>query len=105
VEQAGRRAVPVPGDQAEAAHCRSVIDSAVAEFGRIDVLVSNAAQQRTHDKPEDGPGQPAEVAPVYAMLASHEASYVSGARVAVTGGKTDPVGASVLSSRKDVTWQ
>ncbi|HET6193761.1 MAG TPA: SDR family oxidoreductase, partial [Trebonia sp.] len=32
------------------------------------------------------PGQPAEVAPVYVMLASDEASYVSGARVAVTGG-------------------
>jgi NAD(P)-dependent dehydrogenase (short-subunit alcohol dehydrogenase family) len=33
------------------------------------------------------PGEPAEVAPVYVMLASDEASYVSGARVAVTGGK------------------
>jgi hypothetical protein len=33
------------------------------------------------------PGQPAEVAPVYVMLASDEASYISGARVAITGGK------------------
>ena len=33
------------------------------------------------------PGQPKEVAPVYVMLASDEASYVSGATVAVTGGK------------------
>ena len=33
------------------------------------------------------PGHPAEVAPVYVMLASDEASYVSGARIAVTGGK------------------
>ena len=32
-------------------------------------------------------GQPAELAPVYVMLASDEASYVSGARIAVTGGK------------------
>lgn len=32
------------------------------------------------------PGQPAEVAPVYVMLASDEASYESGARIAVTGG-------------------
>ena len=32
-------------------------------------------------------GQPAEIAPVYVMLASDEASYVSGARIAVTGGK------------------
>src|SRR5438309_7447826 len=32
-------------------------------------------------------GQPAELAPVYVLLASDEASYVSGARIAVTGGK------------------
>ena len=32
-------------------------------------------------------GQPAELAPVYVMLASDESSYVSGATVAVTGGK------------------
>jgi len=31
-------------------------------------------------------GQPAELAPVYVLLASDQASYVSGARVAVTGG-------------------
>jgi NAD(P)-dependent dehydrogenase (short-subunit alcohol dehydrogenase family) len=195
VEQAGRKAVLVPGDLADPAHCRSVIDTAVGKFGRLDVLVSNAAQQRTHEKVEDisdeewdrtmavnlsaffyltkaalphmkpgssiigtssvnsdsptptlmpydvtkagianmtaalaqllaargiransvapGPiwtplipstmppehvesfgsssalgraGQPAEVAPVYVMLASDEASYVSGARIAVTGG-------------------
>jgi NAD(P)-dependent dehydrogenase (short-subunit alcohol dehydrogenase family) len=30
--------------------------------------------------------QPAELAPVYVLLASDEASYVSGARIAVTGG-------------------
>ena len=33
------------------------------------------------------PGQPAELAPVYVLLASDEGSYVSGARIAVTGGK------------------
>jgi NAD(P)-dependent dehydrogenase (short-subunit alcohol dehydrogenase family) len=37
--------------------------------------------------PMKRPGQPAELAPVYVMLASPEASYVSGATVAVTGGK------------------
>ncbi|MFL6682976.1 SDR family oxidoreductase, partial [Paraburkholderia graminis] len=32
------------------------------------------------------PGQPAELAPAYVMLASDEASYISGATIAVTGG-------------------
>ena len=43
VEEAGRRAILVPGDLADPAHCRAVIERAVAEFGRIDVLVNNAA--------------------------------------------------------------
>jgi len=196
VRDAGRTAVLVPGDLTDAAHCRTVIDHAVQEFGRVDILVSNAAFQATHqdlteisdeewdytlatnlsamfrlckaavphmpaggsiigttsvnsdtptpqllpydvtkagvanfmaglaqllaDKgiransvapgpiwtplipatmpaeqvasfgqqvPLGRPGQPAEVAPAYAFLASDEASYVSGARIAVTGGK------------------
>jgi NAD(P)-dependent dehydrogenase (short-subunit alcohol dehydrogenase family) len=33
------------------------------------------------------PGQPAELAPVYVLLASDESSYIAGAMVAVTGGK------------------
>ncbi|WP_309131752.1 SDR family oxidoreductase [Brevibacterium sp.] len=196
VEEAGRRCVLVPGNVAEPAHCRAIIDRAVDEFSRIDVLVSNAAFQMTRDSVEDIPdeewdhtmatnldaffhltkaaiphmrpgsviigstsvnsdspppqllpynvtkagianmvgslaqllgpkgiransvapgpiwtplipstmpedqvqdfgsqtplgraGQPVELAPVYVMLASDEASYVSGARVAVTGGQ------------------
>ncbi len=196
VQDAGRTAVLVPGDLTDAAHCRTVIDHAVQEFGRVDILVSNAAFQATHqdlteisdeewdytlatnlsamfrlckaavphmpaggsiigttsvnsdtptpqllpydvtkagvanfmaglaqllaDKgiransvapgpiwtplipatmpaeqvasfgqqvPLGRPGQPAEVAPAYVFLASDEASYVSGARIAVTGGK------------------
>ncbi|MEU0076169.1 SDR family oxidoreductase [Streptomyces sp. NPDC006332] len=196
VREAGRTCVPVPGDLADPAHCRSVVDKAVEEFGRVDVLVSNAAYQMTRESltdipdeewdrtlainlsaffhlakaavphmrpgsaiigstsvnsdspppqllpydvtkagianmvgslaqmlaskgiransvapgpiwtplipatmppeqvesfgaevPMGRPGQPAELAPVYVMLASDEASYVSGARVAVTGGQ------------------
>lgn len=37
--------------------------------------------------PMGRPAQPKELAPVYVMLATEEASYVSGATVAVTGGK------------------
>ena len=48
VEDAGRKAVLVPGDLTDAAHCRAVIDRAVQELGRVDILVSNAAFQATH---------------------------------------------------------
>ncbi|MBL0801540.1 MULTISPECIES: SDR family oxidoreductase [Streptomyces] len=196
VEEAGRRCVLVPGDLADPAHCRAVIDTALREFERLDILVSNAAFQMTRNAVEDipdeewdrtlatnvsaffhltkaavphlrpgatiigttsvnsdapppqllpynvtkagianmvgslsqllgpkgirvnsvapgpiwtplipatmpadqvesfgaevplgRPGQPAELAAVYVMLASDEASYVSGARIAVTGGQ------------------
>ncbi|MCU1616408.1 MAG: short-chain dehydrogenase/reductase [Frankiales bacterium] len=195
VEEAGRRCVLVAGDLSDRAHAKTVIPKAVEEFGKVDVLVNNAAFQMTHEFLEEisdeewdhtlatnltamfvltrdavphmppggsiinsssvnsdmpspqlapyamtkagianftaslaqmyaergiransvapGPiwtplipstmpeekvesfgkqvpleraGQPAEVAPVYVMLASDEASYVSGARIAVTGG-------------------
>ena len=38
----------VPGDLTDAAHCRAVIDRAVQELGKVDILVSNAAFQATH---------------------------------------------------------
>jgi NAD(P)-dependent dehydrogenase (short-subunit alcohol dehydrogenase family) len=49
VEAAGRKAVLVRGDLSSSEQCRTVIDTAVQEFGRIDVLVSNAAYQMTHN--------------------------------------------------------
>ncbi|MEU3216692.1 SDR family oxidoreductase [Streptomyces sp. NPDC006971] len=45
IEEAGRRAVPVTCDIREEAQCRTLIETAVSEFGRIDVLVNNAAYQ------------------------------------------------------------
>ncbi|AVS93237.1 NAD(P)-dependent oxidoreductase [Paracidovorax avenae] len=191
----GRRAVGVPGDIREEAHCNAIIERAVKDLGGIDILVNNAAYQMAHesideisaeefdrtfrtnvyatfylskaaarhmppgsaiintvsvnaDKPNktllayastkgalqnftgglaqlladkgirvncvapgpiwtplipstlpierarefgkqvplQRPGQPAEVAPAYVMLASDQASFISGATVAVTGG-------------------
>jgi NAD(P)-dependent dehydrogenase (short-subunit alcohol dehydrogenase family) len=196
IEQAGRRAVLVKGDVADPQHCRDIIKTAIDELGGVDILVSNAAYQMTHETLDEisddewdytfdtnigamfrlckaavphmkpgssiigsssvnsdmpnptlapyaatkaaianfcaslaqmlgdkgirvnsvapGPiwtplipatmpservesfgdntplgraGQPKELAPVYVLLASDDASYVSGARVAVTGGK------------------
>src|SRR5215212_7036648 len=47
VEQAGRRAVLMPGDISDPAHCRVLVERAVREFGKLDVLVNNAAHQMT----------------------------------------------------------
>ncbi|MGT2477715.1 SDR family oxidoreductase [Paraburkholderia terrae] len=195
VEKAGRRAVLMSGDITDTPQCNALVECAMREFGRIDIVVNNAAYQMTYDsldeitdeewdrtfdtnigamfkivraavrhlkpgssiinttsinadKPNPGllayattkgaiqnftgglaqflakrgirvncvapgpiwtplipstmpkekvenfgkqvpmerPGQPVELAPVYVMLATDEASYVSGATIAVTGG-------------------
>ncbi|MCF5673353.1 SDR family oxidoreductase, partial [Pseudomonas syringae] len=39
------------------------------------------------ETPRGRPGQPVEVSPIYVWLASDEASYISGSRYGVTGGK------------------
>lgn len=49
VREAGRQAVLVPGDIQHADHCRALVDGAVEAFGRIDILVNNAAHQATFD--------------------------------------------------------
>ncbi len=53
VEQAGRQAVLVPGDISDPAHARAVVERAVEAFGRVDVLVNNAAHQASFQKIED----------------------------------------------------
>jgi NAD(P)-dependent dehydrogenase (short-subunit alcohol dehydrogenase family) len=53
VRAEGRTAVTVAGDLSDPEHCRAVVAKAVEEFGRIDVLVSNAAFQMSHDDLED----------------------------------------------------
>ena len=49
VEEAGRKAVKVPGDISQESQCQKVVERAVEEFGKIDVLVNNAAHQMTVD--------------------------------------------------------
>jgi NAD(P)-dependent dehydrogenase (short-subunit alcohol dehydrogenase family) len=49
VEQAGRKAVLVPGDIADRQHCRDIVQKAVDAFGRVDILVNNAAYQMTRE--------------------------------------------------------
>lgn len=49
VEEAGRKAVLLPGDISSAEHCRAIIDRAVKEFGGLDILINNAAHQASFD--------------------------------------------------------
>jgi len=55
VVDAGRVAVPVQGDLTDPAACRDLVAHAIDKFGRIDVLVHNAAFQRTHDALDEIP--------------------------------------------------
>jgi hypothetical protein len=57
IEQAGRKAVTVAGDLSTAEHCRAVIDKAVEAFGRVDILVNNAAHQMTFKTLEEIPDE------------------------------------------------
>ena len=49
VEAAGRKCVAVAGDIGEEAHCQAIIDRAVKEFGKVDILVNNAAFQMSRE--------------------------------------------------------
>ena len=53
VEGAGRRCVLAPGDIREEAQCQALVASTLEHFGRIDVLVNNAAFQMSHKSLED----------------------------------------------------
>jgi NAD(P)-dependent dehydrogenase (short-subunit alcohol dehydrogenase family) len=49
VEAEGRRCLTIAGDVKDAAFCKRAVDQVVAEFGRLDVLVNNAAFQEHAD--------------------------------------------------------
>ncbi|MDQ7970823.1 MAG: SDR family oxidoreductase [Oxalicibacterium faecigallinarum] len=53
VNEAGRKAVLVPGDISKPAHCKLIINKAITEFGRLDILVNNAAYQMSHESLDD----------------------------------------------------
>jgi hypothetical protein len=48
VRDAGRNAVAVAGDISQEDHCRQLVERTVREFGKLDILVNNAAFQRTY---------------------------------------------------------
>jgi len=49
IEEAGRKAVLVPGDISDAEHCGAIVEKALAELGGVDILVNNAAHQASFE--------------------------------------------------------
>jgi NAD(P)-dependent dehydrogenase (short-subunit alcohol dehydrogenase family) len=55
VEAAGRRCVLVAGDISQPEHARTLVQRALDEFKRVDIVVNNAAFQMSHDSLEEVP--------------------------------------------------
>jgi NAD(P)-dependent dehydrogenase (short-subunit alcohol dehydrogenase family) len=53
IQSEGRRAIPVAGDLQDEDHCRRLVEQARDEFGRLDVLVNNAAYQERRESIEE----------------------------------------------------
>ena len=53
VEQHGRKCLLIEGDVGQEDLCRKAIDQTVKEFGRIDIVVNNAAEQHPQDSIEE----------------------------------------------------
>ncbi len=57
VEEAGRQCLLLPGDLAEREQCLAIVEKTVERFGRIDVLVNNAAFQMSHESLDEIPDE------------------------------------------------
>jgi NAD(P)-dependent dehydrogenase (short-subunit alcohol dehydrogenase family) len=53
IEAEGRECVIVAGDIGDAGFCRKVVDTALSSFGKLDILINNAAQQYPQKSIED----------------------------------------------------
>jgi NAD(P)-dependent dehydrogenase (short-subunit alcohol dehydrogenase family) len=49
VRMEGRRCITVRGDIGEEEHCIALVDRCLGDLGRLDILVNNAAHQRSRD--------------------------------------------------------
>ncbi|MDY1008271.1 MULTISPECIES: SDR family oxidoreductase [unclassified Sphingomonas] len=71
VEKAGRRCIQLPGDIRDRDHCAALVERTVADLGKLDILVNNAAAQTTNeglDGIDDDEMQDAFSANVFAMI-------------------------------------
>jgi NAD(P)-dependent dehydrogenase (short-subunit alcohol dehydrogenase family) len=57
IEQAGRRAIALPGDLRDAAFCRCLVGDAVEGLGGLDILVNNAGRQAAFESIADIPDE------------------------------------------------
>ncbi len=57
IHQAGRKAILHPGDIRDQSYCRSLVDTAARELKGLDIVVNNAAYQRTYEKIADVPAE------------------------------------------------
>jgi NAD(P)-dependent dehydrogenase (short-subunit alcohol dehydrogenase family) len=53
VEKYGRRAIAIAGDIGEESFCQNAIQQTIDEFGKLDILVNNAAEQHPQENIED----------------------------------------------------
>lgn len=53
VEKAGQKALLVRGDITDESHCKRIVEKTVDQFGKIDILVNNAAYQMTYETVEE----------------------------------------------------
>ena len=53
VEKAGRKCLLIPGDVGDESHCQQAVEQVIQEFGKLDCLVNNAAEQHVQKTIED----------------------------------------------------
>ena len=53
IKKEGRTCVPIPGDLREEAFCQRLVAEAVRGLGGLDIVVSNAGRQQTHESIAD----------------------------------------------------
>jgi NAD(P)-dependent dehydrogenase (short-subunit alcohol dehydrogenase family) len=53
IEKEGRRCILIPGDVKDSAFCKQAVEKVVKDFGRLDILVNNAAFQEHADSITD----------------------------------------------------
>lgn len=53
IDKTGRKCMLLPGDLGEEQSCIDAVNKIIKEFGKIDILVNNAAEQHTQTRLED----------------------------------------------------